>query len=188
MNRLTSLLAGGATAAVSGAVIAAAAAGQGVFDSPSKPQPKQDQVAATSTWSDPTAVADQQSAMQAVQPRIVYVDKEPIVVTRTYQQPVAGSSALSTETASPMPAVTPTVAPPPMARAVPAAEPAESEPRVQQLPPASTPQDVAPTATAPTQPPAAATASTRPREDDHRTTTATTGTPTAGGGEHERDD
>ena len=196
MNRLASLLAGGVTAAVSGAVIAAAAVGQGVFDSPSKPQPKQDQVAATSTWTDPTAAAAaQEPAVQAVQPRIVYVDKDPIVVTQTYQQPVAGSAAMSTETPSstPPPAGTPAGATSPKGQSRPA-EPPAPEPRAQQPQPAAgnaqptakateRPERTAttaasPTTTAPTQP--GATASARPREDDHRTSTAN-------GGEHERD-
>jgi hypothetical protein len=213
MNRLASVLAGGVTAAVSGAVIAAAAVGQGVFDSPSKPQPKQDQAVAATTWnSDPTAAATaaQQAAAQAVQPRIVYVDKEPVVVTQTYQQPVAGAAALSTQTASPTPPPTKTPSTPIVAAAPraentpvdPAGGEPRIEPRVQQLPPviengpakpAEKPQNTAPTNTAPPAPPTAAAASqpppsgttaTRPREDDRRTTTTTS----TSGGAHGHDD
>jgi hypothetical protein len=218
MNRLASVLAGGVTAAVSGAVIAAAAVGQGVFDSPSKAQPKQEQAVAATTWSnDPTAAATaaEPAAAQAVQPRILYVDKEPVVVTQTYQQPVAGAAALSTETASPTSPPTKTPASPTVAATPkpdntlvePSAPDPRVEPRVQQLPPvadngpgptrpAEKPQNTASTNTAPptaapTQPPAPPTSTsttpTRPSEDDHRTTTTTTTTNT-GGGQHGHDD
>jgi len=102
MNRLASVLAGAATAAVSGAVIAAAAVGQGVFDgTPTNAGSTQD-AARVATVAEPA-----EATPAAVQPQIVYVDKDPIYITRTVQELVAGS-APSTST---QPTATPTQKP-----------------------------------------------------------------------------
>src|SRR5574340_276139 len=114
MNRITSILAGTVTAALSGAVVAAAAVGQGVFDGqPTKPAPKAVEAQQTQTWkANATAAAAAQSTPELVaqqpQQRIVYVDKEPIIMTRTIQQPAPNDSAQSAAAESPTTAPTTT--------------------------------------------------------------------------------
>ena len=89
MNRLASVLAGAAVAAVSGAVIAAAAVGQGVFNgSPTKSTTVQDTAQVSNVATETT-----DATVEAATPQIVYVDKEPIYITRTVVQPVADSPA-----------------------------------------------------------------------------------------------
>ncbi len=201
MNRMASVLVGGVTAAVSGAVIAAAAVGQGVFDSPSRPAPKQTEAVASTWTTDATAAATavQQQAtadQQPVQPRIVYVDKDPVVMVRTVQQPVVDSSALSTET----PAATPTNTAPatpsapvtknqppatPVIQSPPPQAPAMQPPIVQSQPrgddtrrtqPTQPPQMTAPTQAPPT--------SASHEDDDHHSSSGNTRT----GGQSGHDD
>ena len=106
MNRLTSVLAGAATAAISGAVIAAAAVGQGVFDGAPKKSASQDTVQVAATASE-TADATTVAALDTPEPQIVYVDKEPIYITRTVVQPVADSGPGDAPTQQPAATATP---------------------------------------------------------------------------------
>lgn len=95
MNRLSSVLAGAAVSAVSGAVIAAAAVGQGVFSGgPTKPAEQDTAQVANVATEAPEAAAE------AATPQIVYIDKVPIYITRTIVQPIGDSP---TPTATPTP-------------------------------------------------------------------------------------
>jgi hypothetical protein len=114
MNRVTSVLAGAVTAAISGAVIAAAAVGQGVFDgTPTKSTASQDTTRVASSWvandAATVAVAAAPIATAAAAPlQIVYVDKEPLYVTRTVVQQVEQNTDAQQPTATPTQQPTPT--------------------------------------------------------------------------------
>ena len=90
MNRLSSLITAGLTTGLSAAALGATAMAQGVFgggDTAPSGTAAVQQVA-DATWAAVTA-ATQESAT----PQVVYVDKEPIVVTRQVQVPAASSPA-----------------------------------------------------------------------------------------------
>ena len=119
MNRLTSVLTGAITTALSGAAVAAATVGQGVFDQ-GGPAPKPDATTAVSAWNSDSAAAT--AATQAPQvaqaPRIVYVDKDPVIITTGAPAgPMTNGAAQRAEPETPT--VVPTVAPKPPASAVP---------------------------------------------------------------------
>jgi hypothetical protein len=102
MNRVTSVITGAAVAAVSGAAIAAAAVGQGVFSGSPTKSTAQDTVQVASIATETTETTD--ATAEAATPQIVYVDKDPIYISRTVVQPVADS---------PAPPIQPTATPPP---------------------------------------------------------------------------
>lgn len=170
MNRLISVLAGAVTAAMSGAVIAAAAVGQGVFDgSPTKSAASTEATAAVAVGVAPAVNPE---------PQIVYVDKEPVYITRTVLQAVAQNTDVPQPSASSTqpPTATPTQQP-----TAPAAQPAAAgwpppvllSPVVQPSLPVVVQAPAIPT-------PRPATAPTRTGDnhgDTHSTTTPSTRTP-----------
>lgn len=91
MNRLSSLITAGLTTGLSAAALGATAMAQGVFgggDTAPDDSAAVQQVAEATTEATAAVAA---TATESPTPRIVYVDKEPIVVTRQVQVP--GSSA-----------------------------------------------------------------------------------------------
>ncbi len=109
MNRLSSVIAGAITTAVSGATLAAAAVSQGVFDgSPSKSPHVGDaamnaMAAQQTSWTPDAAMAE----ATPLAPIVVYVEREPVVVTREIR-----TVAQSAGNEAPSPAATSTPEPP----------------------------------------------------------------------------
>ena len=94
MNRLSSLITAGLTTGLSAAALGATAMAQGVFgggDTAPEDTAAVQQVAEATT--DATAAAPAATATESPTPRVVYVDKEPIVVTRQVQVPGARAPA-----------------------------------------------------------------------------------------------
>lgn len=94
MNRLSSLITAGLTTGLSAAALGATAMAQGVFGG-GDPAPAD--TAAVQQVAEPTWTATTTAVTAATQenptPQVVYVDKEPIVVTRQVQVPAASSPA-----------------------------------------------------------------------------------------------
>lgn len=110
MNRIASVLTGAITTALSGAAVAAATVGQGVFDD-GGPAPKAASTEAAATWNVDSAAATAaatQAPQVAQSPRIVYVDKPAVVITT--QAPATtttDSAAQGTAPEAPTAAATP---------------------------------------------------------------------------------
>ncbi|MCL4240725.1 MAG: hypothetical protein KJ048_05170 [Dehalococcoidia bacterium] len=153
MNRLSSLITAGLTTGLSAAALGATATAQGVFgggDTASEDTAAVQQVAEATT--DATAAAAAATATESPTPRIVYVDKEPIVVTRQVQVPgtsapaspegAGGAAAGGTSgpAATPSPSATspstpaPAAAPPQVRSAAPEPAPGFVPPPVQTAP------------------------------------------------------
>lgn len=160
MNRLSSVLAGAITTAISGATLAAAAVGQGVFDQgPGKAKTQETNAAEAvqqATW---TPEATEEAAAAPAQ-RVIYVEKEPVVITKEVRvaaqapasQPQAtqtASSPAATAAPDPTKGTAPTNPPTPVAQAL-----ASVPPPVQAAAPSAPPTQAA---AAPTQPPKQAT-------------------------------
>jgi hypothetical protein len=171
VNRLSSVIAGAITTAISGATLAAAAVSQGVFDGgPEKPSNQGEAVnavAAQQVWStEPTAEA--QAAAEQPAPRVVYVDREPVIVTREIRT-VAQSAG--TETATAAPAAATSAATPTKTEAPKAVPPSAgrgegagmSSPPSPPPPPAATPESVKTVSAPPPTQAAAAAPATPPR-------------------------
>ena len=182
MNRLSSVIAGAITTAISGATLAAAAVSQGVFDagpshSPHVGDAANAMAAQQTSWApDPTAAAQAEAAQ--LPPRVVYVEREPIVVTREIRTvaQTAGNEATpppSAPTSTPEPSkptATPAEAPPPPAAAQPATPPQPPAIPPQQKPSLPAAPAMAANAATPTAPPAATPRSsdeTSKRESEH---------------------
>ncbi|MBA4179917.1 MAG: hypothetical protein C0506_04945 [Anaerolinea sp.] len=138
MNRLASVLAGTITTALSGAAIAGAAASQGAFGGNATQPP----VKAAATWepaatAEATALATVQAAPQEPVQRFVYVDKEPVIVTREIRIP---APAAGVENAAPAPSARST-----NESAQPASTP-EAKPSPTAVPPQSAASPVTPVA------------------------------------------
>ncbi|HQW50625.1 MAG TPA: hypothetical protein PL082_01100 [Tepidiformaceae bacterium] len=103
MNRLSSLIAAGLTTGLSAAAVGATAVGQGIFGGGS-PEPEAPATGETVTAIE-TAVAQQPTAVpDAVATQVIYVDKEPIVVTRqvtVFDGRSGGAQTDSGDTATP---------------------------------------------------------------------------------------
>jgi len=106
MNRMASVMAGTAAAALSGAVLAAAAVSQGVFDNTaSRPgsasvaqalQSEQTAVAATQAAAEQGAPIQQAAEAAALPPKYVYVDKPAVIITKEVHQPAPAADTQAT--------------------------------------------------------------------------------------------
>ena len=142
MNRVSSVLAGAAMTALSGAVVGAATMAQGVFGGGSQADtPAVVDNAALNGAAPAEAVALEQSSPTQ---RYVYVDREPLVVTKdVYVKQSAApqeATAVAAEAAAPDPTAG-APAPKPQAAAAPAQQPASpvrQQPVVQPVQPVAT--------------------------------------------------
>ncbi len=94
MNRLSSLITAGLTTGLSAAALGATAMAQGIFggasDAPEDTSAVQ-QITDATVAAPPAAVAT--ATQESPTPQVIYVDKEPIVVTRQVQVPGASASS-----------------------------------------------------------------------------------------------
>lgn len=129
MNRIASLAAGTLTTMLVAASIAAVGASQGLLPAPGGGGHEDDQVLAeavgttTDEWADPTITA----AVAAPTPKVVYVDKDPIVVTEEVLVPLPQqeAGALTAATEPPSPSPSPDL---PAVAALPTPAPAQAQP------------------------------------------------------------
>lgn len=141
MNRLSSLIAAGLTTGLSAAAVGATAVGQGIFGGGST-APEAPATGETDTAIE-TAVAQQPTAVPgAVATQVIYVDKEPIVVTRQVIVSDGRSDGAQTgggETAAPAGAGAQVPQPPPVDTPASVTPPAPTPPPAMPAPPEPVP-------------------------------------------------